>query len=170
MRWFFPPLIFVWTSICRLNYVGTRLDLTKSPGWFLQWRTDWICPQLGGSILSFRYRTWNGSIGRRSLKGGSDHLLPLWSMVRRSMKWRQFSGVRAKVSGTCIWWCGKVIPSLRLVGSLNRTSKMILWSWRITCATSAPRISDNIGTEEAGKRVDCGPEEHKATGVLQLKD
>ena len=35
---------------------------------------------------------------------------------------------------------------------------------------SEPRISDNVRTEEAGKRVDGGPEEYKATGVLRLKD
>ena len=35
---------------------------------------------------------------------------------------------------------------------------------------SEPRISDSVGTEEAGKRVDGGPEEYKATGVLRLKD
>ena len=27
-----------------------------------------------------------------------------------------------------------------------------------------------LGTEETGRRVDGGPEEYKATGVLQLKD
>ena len=32
------------------------------------------------------------------------------------------------------------------------------------------RISDDVGIEEAGKRVDGGPEEYKATGVLRLKD
>ena len=35
---------------------------------------------------------------------------------------------------------------------------------------SEPRISDDVGTEEARKRVDGGPEEYKATGVLRLKD
>ena len=170
MRWSFPHVIFVWTSICHLNYVGTRLDLTESPGWFLQWRMDWIYHPLGRSILSFMFQTWKGSTSQKSLKGRSDHLLPLWSMVRRSMKWRRFSGIRAKVPGACIWWCGKVIPSLRLVGSLNRISKMLLWSWRITCATSELRISDDVGTEEARRRVDGGPGEHKATGALQLKD
>ena len=35
---------------------------------------------------------------------------------------------------------------------------------------SEPRISDGVGTEEARKRVDSGPEEYKATGVLRLKD
>ena len=35
---------------------------------------------------------------------------------------------------------------------------------------SEPRISGDIRTEEAGKRVDGGPEEYKATGVLRLKD
>ena len=35
---------------------------------------------------------------------------------------------------------------------------------------SEPRISDDIRTEEAGKRVDGGPKEYKATGVLRLKD
>ena len=32
------------------------------------------------------------------------------------------------------------------------------------------RTSNGIGTEEAGRRVDGGPEEYKATGVLWLKD
>ena len=32
------------------------------------------------------------------------------------------------------------------------------------------RINDDIRTEEARRRVDGGPEEHKATGVLWLKD
>ena len=35
---------------------------------------------------------------------------------------------------------------------------------------SEPRINDDIGTKEAGRRIDGGPEEHKATGVLWLKD
>ena len=35
---------------------------------------------------------------------------------------------------------------------------------------SEPRISDDIGIEEARRRVDGGPREHKATGVLRLKD
>ena len=35
---------------------------------------------------------------------------------------------------------------------------------------SAPRISDDVKTEEAGRRVDGGLEEYKATGVLRLKD
>ena len=35
---------------------------------------------------------------------------------------------------------------------------------------SEPRISDGVGTEEAGKRVDGAPKEYKATGVLRLKD
>ena len=35
---------------------------------------------------------------------------------------------------------------------------------------SEPRINDDVGTEEARKRVDGGLEEHKATGALLLKD
>ena len=35
---------------------------------------------------------------------------------------------------------------------------------------SEPRSSDGVGIEEAGKRVDGGPEEYKATGVLRVKD
>ena len=31
-----------------------------------------------------------------------------------------------------------------------------------------PRISDGVGIEEIGRRVDGGPEEHKATGVLAV--
>ena len=52
---------------------------------------------------------------------------------------------------------------MRLIGSLNRISKMLLGSWRITCAASKPRISVDIGIEGTGKRVDGGSEEHKAT-------
>ena len=33
-----------------------------------------------------------------------------------------------------------------------------------------PRISDDVRTDEAGKRVDGGPEEHKAMEALWLKD
>ena len=32
------------------------------------------------------------------------------------------------------------------------------------------RISDSVGIEEARRRADGGPWEHKATGALQLKD
>ena len=35
---------------------------------------------------------------------------------------------------------------------------------------SEPKINDNIGTVEAKKRVDGGPEEHKAMGALRLMD
>ena len=35
---------------------------------------------------------------------------------------------------------------------------------------SEPRISDDVGTKEAGRRVDGGPEEYKATGALRLKN
>ena len=32
------------------------------------------------------------------------------------------------------------------------------------------RISGGVGTEEAGRRIDGGPKEYKATVALQLKD
>ena len=41
--------------------------------------------------------------------------------------------------GVSVKCCGKVIPSLRLVGSLNRTSAMLFKSWRNICAESQLR-------------------------------
>ena len=71
------------------------------------------------------------------------------------MKFRQFSSIRAKVFGADIKCCGKVFPSLRLVGSRNRTSLMLLKSWRSTCATSPLRTSrDGAGSEEAVQPID----------------
>ena len=35
---------------------------------------------------------------------------------------------------------------------------------------SEPKLSNDVRTKQAGKRVDGGPEEYKATGALWLKD
>ena len=43
---------------------------------------------------------------------------------------------------------------------------MLLQSWKITCATSKPRISDSIRTEGTGRRVEGGSNEHEATGAF----
>ena len=59
---------------------------------------------------------------------------------------------------------------MRLVGSLNRISKMLLSSWRITCAMSEPRICADSRTKETRKRVDGGSEEYKATGSFAVEE
>ena len=141
------------TSTFRWSSGVGGLDHSLLPRWFLQWLIGWICPQPGGFILSFMYLIWRGTTSRRSLKGWSDHLHPLWSMVKRSLRWRWFWDIRALAPSVSIRCCGKVIPSLRLLGSLNRISAMLLRSWRNICAASQQRrqyISDSK-IEAAGR-------------------
>ena len=78
------------------------------------------------------------------------------------------------VPGVSIRCCEKVIPSLRLVGSLNRISATLLRSWRNICATSQLRrqyIGDS-GIEAAGGLLDGVPEDlpgrRKSSGWEQL--
>ena len=70
--------------------------------------------------------------------------------------------LRHKVKGAsaCIRCCAKVFPSPRLAGNLNRTSPMLLKSWRSTCAMSPPRTSrGGAGSEEAAQPIDGVPED-----------
>ena len=93
-------------------------------------------------------------------------LLPWWSMVRRSVRWGRLSGKKVKKMGFYIWCCGKDIPSLTLVGSLNRISEMLFWSWGITCATSGLRINVHTRSEETRRKIDGGSEDFESTGVF----
>ena len=80
--------------------------------------------------------------------------------------------LRHKGKGTwrlyLVMWKGYPIAEASWEPELHLGNAPLIW--RITCATSEPRISNDVGTKEAGKRVDGGPEEYKATGVLRLKD
>ena len=70
------------------------------------------------------------------------------------MRWRQFSGIRAKEPGACIRYSGKVIQLPRLPGSLNRISVMHPLSWRITCAGSLHLSQSNPGERRTNRTSD----------------
>ena len=58
-----------------------------------------------------------------------------------------------------VLWKG--FPSLRLVGSLDHTSLMLLKSWRSTCIASPPRTShEGAGSEAATQPIDGVPEDN----------
>ena len=71
--------------------------------------------------------------------------------------------LRHKGSGACvsIRCCGKVIPSPRLVGSLNRTSATLLKSSRNICTAPQPRRQDvgDSGIEATKGLLDGVPKE-----------
>ena len=166
MKWFWRLDTYRSASICPSNYGGAGSDPSKLPRWFLQWLMDWTFPQPGGSILSSMSVTWKGLSSPRSSKGKSNHHLLWWLREKRSMKWRRFSGIRGREPSICTWWCGRDIPSLRRVGSLNRISAMLLSSWRITCAASVFKINADNGLEETKEAVDGGPGVKEASGAF----
>ena len=75
--------------------------------------------------------------------------------------------------GASIRCCGKVIPSLRLVASLNRISATLLRSWRTTCAVlRLQQDVSNDGIVATGGLIDGVPEDlpgrHSFSGWEQL--
>ena len=69
-----------------------------------------------------------------------------------------------------VMWKGYPITEVGRAGSLNCISKMLLYSWKITCAVSELRTSADAGPEETGRRVDGGSRSMRPQASWRLKD